>query len=726
MNGIINMSRRDFLKTGALAGGGLLLGFSITPGGPASGASDKSAPFAPNAFIRIGTDDTVTIIVNKSEMGQGVYTSLPMLVAEELEVDWSKIRIEPAPVDHAYDHTQWGPMQGTGGSSSVRSEWERLSKAGAAARMMLIAAAADTWKVGSDKCRAEKSFVIGPEGQRSSYGQLAEKASTMHPPKEIVLKKPGRPEFLGKSIKRLDTPDKVNGKAVFGIDARAAGMLAAVVARPPVFGGKVKSFNADKTKSMPGVKAALSVPTGIAVIADDFWSAHQGREALDIVWDDGPLASLDTQKQIAEYASMAQKPGAVARKVGDAEQALRNASKQISAEYTVPYLAHATMETLNCLIDLRDDSCELWVATQFQTADRNAAAKIVGLKPEQVKLNTTYLGGGFGRKANPHNDFVSEAAHVAKAAREAGLKKPIKVIWTREDDTQGGYYRPLWYDRIAAGLDKDGKPVAWRHTIVGQSIITGTPFEKALMKDGIDETSVEGAADTPYAIPNMLVDLHSPKSGVPVQWWRSVGHSHTAFVVESFIDELAHAAGKDPYEFRVPLLKDHPRNLGVLKLAAEKAGWGKPLPAGHFHGIAVHESFGSFISQVAEVSVDPKGKVKVHKVVCAVDCGKIVNPDTIKAQMEGGIVFGLTAALHGEITFKKGRVEQSNFHDYPMLRMNEMPAVDVHIVDSKEAPGGIGEPGVPPIAAAVGNAIFAATGKRVRSLPIRADELKKA
>ena len=725
MNGIVNMSRRDFLKTGALLGGGLILGFSIEPERSTSEASNKPARFVPNAFIRIGDDDSVTIIVNKSEMGQGVYTSLPMLVAEELEADWSKIRIKPAPVDHEYDHTQWGPIQGTGGSSSVKSEWERLSKVGAAARMMLIAAAADIWKVNPDKCRAEKSFVIGPD-QRLSYGQLAEKASTLEPPKAIVLKTTGRTEFLGKPMKRLDTPDKIHGVAVFGIDAKAPGMLVAVVARSPVFGGKVKSFKADKAKAMPGVKAVVQVETGVAVIADDFWSALQGRAALDIIWDEGSLASLDTKKQVAEYASMAQKLGAVARKEGEADQAFKTASKQISAEYTVPYLAHATMETLNCLIDLRDDSCELWVSSQFQTVDRNSAASIVDLKPEQVKLNTTYLGCGFGRKANPHSDFVSEAAHVAKAARQANVKRPIKVIWTREDDTMGGYYRPLWYDRIAAGLDKDGTPVAWRHTIVGQSIIAGTPFEKGLMKEGIDQTSVEGAADTPYAIPNILVELHSPKIGVPVQWWRSVGHSHTAFVVESFIDELAHAAGKDPYEFRVALLKNHPRNLGVLRLAAEKADWGKPLPAGHTRGIAVHESFGSIISQVAEVSVKPDGKVTVHKVVCAIDCGKTVNPDTIRAQMEGGIVFGLSAALHDEITFKNGRVEQSNFNDYPMLRMNEMPVVEVYIVESKEAPGGVGEPGVPPIAPAVCNAIFASTGKRVRSLPIRPADLKKA
>jgi len=724
MSNIINITRRDFLKTGALVGGGLVLGLSLEPGESTVEASDKVAPFAPNAFLRIGTDNSVTIIVNKSEMGQGVYTSLPMLVAEELEVDWSKIRVEPAPVDPAYNHTQWGSMQGTGGSTSIRSEWQRLSKAGAAARIMLIAAAADIWKVSPDNCRADNSIVIGPAGQRLSYGELAEKASTVEPPSNIPLKNPSFDKLLGKPIKRLDTADKVNGKAVFSIDVRVPAMLVALVARPPVFGGKVKTFSADKAKAMPGVRAVVQINSGVAVVADDFWSAHRGREALEIIWDEGPLVTHDTRKQREDYAALAKTPGALARKEGDAELALKQAVKQMSAEYDVPYLAHATMETLNCLVDYRGDSCEIWTGTQFQTADRNSAAQILGLKPEQVKLHTTYLGGGFGRKANPHTDFVSEAAHVAKAARTAGVKQPVKVIWTREDDIGGGYYRPMWNDRIAAGLDKEGNPVAWRHTIVGQSIIEGTPFAAGMIKDGVDRTSVEGAHDIPYAIPNIHVDLHSPRIGVPVQWWRSVGHSHTAFVVESFIDELAHAAGKDPYEYRLALLKNHPRHLGVLKLAAEKSGWGKPLQAGRARGIAVHESFGSFISQVAEVSVKSDGTVRVHKVVCAIDCGKIVNPDLIRAQMESGIVFGLSAALHGEITLKNGRVEQSNFHDYPVLRLNEMPAVDVFIVSSTEPPGGVGEPGVPPIAPALGNAVFAATGKRIRRLPIRAGDLK--
>jgi isoquinoline 1-oxidoreductase beta subunit len=464
----------------------------------------------------------------------------------------------------------------------------------------------------------------------------------------------------------------------------------------------------------------LLIDAGVAVVANDFWSAKVGREALEVVWDEGSNANLSTEDLRKQFAELGKTPGAVARREGDPQQAYSRAGRQLSVEYEVPYLAHATMETLNCLVELREDSCEIWTGTQFQTADRNAAANVAGLKPEQVKIHTVLLGGGFGRRANPYSDFVVEAVQVAKA-----LKKPVKVIWTREDDIRGDYYRPMWYDRIAAGLDEMRDPIAWQHTIVGQSILAGTPFEQMLVKEGVDGTSVEGAKEIPYDIPNILVDLHSPKTGVPVIWWRSVGHSHTAFVVESFIDELAHAAGKDPYEFRRKLLVKHPRHLGVLELAAQKAGWGKPLPPGHARGIAVHESFGSWIAQVAEVSASKDGTVSVHRVVCAIDCGRVVNPDTIKAQMESGIVFGLTAALHGAITIKDGRVEQSNFHDYKMLRMNEMPKVEVYIVPSQEPPGGVGEPGVPPVAPAVANAIFAATGRRIRRLPIRLKELKK-
>ena len=718
MREIINIGRREFLKTGTLIGGGLILGFYLPLRESLSGASTPTGgSFMPNAFIRIGTDDIVTIIVNKSEMGQGVYTSLPMLVAEELDVDWSKIRFEAAPVDPAYNHTQWG-VQGTGGSTSVWSEWERLRKAGATARAMLVKAAADIWKVNPASCRAEKGFVIhNPTQRKMSYGRLVERASQMEPPKNVPLKEPKDFKIIGKPKKRLDTPEKTNGKAIFGIDAKIPGMLTAVVARSPVFGGRVKSFSPDKAKAVAGVKEVVQIDSGVAVIADGFWSAKKGRDALEIDWDEGPLATLSTFGMREEYMNLAKTPGTVARKEGSSESVFSKAAKQLRAEYEVPYLAHACMEPLNCLVDLRSDSCEIWTGTQFQTVDRNSAASVVGLKPEQVKIHTTFLGGGFGRRANPHSDFVTEAARVAKAVR-----KPVKVIWTREDDMKGGYYRPMWYDRIAAGLDEKGNLAAWQHTIVGQSILSGTPFDP---KAEVDPTSVEGAKEIPYEIPNILVELHSPKIGVPVQWWRSVGHSHTAFVVESFVDEAAHEAGKDPYEFRRKLLVKHPRHFGVLTLAAEKAGWNAPLPKGRARGIAVHESFGSFVAQVAEVSVSAAGEVRIHRVVCAIDCGMIVNPDTIKAQMESGNVFGLSAALHGEISFKDGKVEQSNFHDYPILRLNEMPVVEVYLVPSKEKPGGVGEPGVPPIAPAVCNAIFAATGKRIRRLPIPTEELKK-
>ena len=711
----LDIGRREFLKVSAAAGGGLLIGFylpEVSLGQPSAGKQ----VFSPNAFLRIGMDDSVTVVLGKSEMGEGVYTSLPRLVAEELEADWSKIRVESAPVDTVYNHPAFG-MQMTGGSTSVQSEWERLRKAGATARVMLIAAAAQKWAVDAQSCRAEGGYIIHPSSNRRlSFGALADSAATIAPPTDVPLKDPSQFKLIGKPTRRLDTPSKVNGTAQFGIDANVPGMLTAVIARPPVFGAKPVRINEHRAKQIAGVKAVVPVQAGVAVVANGFWPAKLGRDALEVEWDDGPNATISTVNLREQYAVLAKTPGAAARKDGDAAQALQSAAKQLIAEYEVPYLAHAMMEPLNCLVDLGADRCEIWTGTQFQTVDRANAAKVAGLKPEQVQLHTTLLGGGFGRRASPISDFVVEAVEVAKAVRA-----PVKVVWTREDDIRGGWYRPMAYDRLTAGLDASGNLVAWSHTVVSQSIMAGTMFEP-FIKNGVDGSSVEGAIEMAYAIPNVLVDLHTTKVGVPVSWWRSVGNSHTAFVVESFMDELAHAAGKDPYEFRRALLTKQPRHLGVLELAASKARWGAPLPKGHGRGIALHFSFDTYVAEVAEVSINDQGAVRVHRVVAVVDCGRVVNPDGVAAQIEGGIIFALSAALKGEITLDRGRVQQRNFHDYQMLRINEAPEIEVHIVPSTEHPTGVGEPGVPPAAPAVTNAIFAATGKRVRKLPIRMSE----
>jgi isoquinoline 1-oxidoreductase beta subunit len=712
--------RRDFLKTSASIGSGLCIAAYIpelaarTLENPLA----SSAVFAPNAFVRISPDDSVTIIANHSEMGQGVYTSLPMLLNEELEADWSKIKVEPAPVDAAYNHTVFG-LQMTGGSTTTPSEWERFRKMGAMARLMLIEAAAQKWNVPASECIVEKGVVLHKaSGRKATYGSLVAAASQSKPPTDIPLKDPKQFTLIGKSVRRLDTPSKTNGTAQFGLDVRLPGMLFALVARPPVFGGKVVSFDATETLTIKGVRAVEQIPSGVAVIAAAFWPAKLGREKLKITWDDGENANLSTPQMLADFSKQSVSPGNIAKKTGDPSAALVSAAKSITAEYDVPYLAHCMMEPLNCVVDLRADSCELWTGTQFETVDRASAARVAGLPPEKVKLNTTLLGGGFGRRANVASDFVVEAVHVAKVA-----KAPVKVIWTREDDLAGGWYRPMWHDRFAAGLDAAGNPVAWTHTIVGQSILTGTAFEPYAVKDGIDSASVEGAADLLYGIPNLQVDLHSPKIGVPVQWWRSVGHSHTGFSVEGFFDEVAHAGGKDPYELRRTLLANQPRMLAVLNLVAEKGGWGKPLAPGRGRGIATHFSFDTYVAQVVEASVEKDGTVRVHRVVCAVDCGRTINPDIVKAQMEGGIVFGLTAALKTEITLENGRVQQHNFYDYPMLRMFESPEIEVHIVPSEQSPTGVGEPSVPPVAPALTNAIFAVTGKRIRRLPIRASDL---
>ena len=718
MSAPTTVGRREFIRTGAAIGGGLLVSlYAPLLEGSSSALAAEEKGIALNAFVRIGTDESVTVISAHSEMGQGIYTSLPMLLNEELQADWSKIRVEAAPVDKVYNHPAFG-MQMTGGSTTSPAEWERYRKMGATARVMLVEAAATKWGVEPSTCRVENGSVIhAATSKRATYGSLANAAAQLTPPANVPLKNPKDFTLVGKPTRRLDTPSKTNGSAQFGLDVIVPGMLTSVVARPPVFGGKVAKLDATEALKVPGVKAVQQIPSGVAVIAEHFWPAKLGRDKLVIEWDFGPNAGLSTEKMLRDFAETALKPGAIAKKTGDPEAALKTAAKTITAEYDVPYLAHAMMEPLNCVVDLRSDSCEIWTGTQFETVDRANAAQAAALPPDRVLIHTTLLGGGFGRRANPNSDFVVEAVHVAKAA-----KAPVKVVWTREDDMRGGWYRPMWHDRFVAGLDANGDPIAWTHTIVGQSIMQGTLFEGFAIKDGIDSTSVEGAADVLYGMPNLQVDLHTPKIGVPVQWWRSVGHSHTGFSVEAFFDEVAHAGGKDPYELRRKLLANQPRMKAVLELAAQKANWGSKLPPGVGRGIATHFSFDSYVAQVVEASVE-KGEVKVHRVVCAVDCGLVINPDTVRAQMEGGIIFGLTAALKTEITLKDGRVEQSNFHDYQMLRIFESPEIEVHIVPSGENPTGVGEPGVPPVAPALANAIFAATGKRIRRLPIRASDL---
>ena len=713
------LGRRDFIRAGAAGGGGLLISLyspKLALNGGAVSAAEKE--FALNAFVRIGADESVTVISAHSEMGQGVYTSLPMLLNEELQADWSKIRVEAAPVDKVYNHPVFG-IQMTGGSTTSPAEWERYRKMGAVARVMLVQAAAQQWKVEPASCRVEKGAVIhDATKRRATYGSLANAAALLTPPTDVPLKDPKDFTLVGKPTRRLDTPSKLNGTAQFGLDVHVPGMLTAVIARPPVFGARAAKFDATEALKVPGVKMVEQVPAGVAVIAERFWPAKLGRDKLKVDWDLGPNAELSTEKMLRDFAELGKTPGTVAKKTGDPAAAAQSAVKTITAEYDVPYLAHAMMEPLNCVVDLRADSCEIWTGTQFETVDRAAAANAAGLPPEKVQLHTTLLGGGFGRRANPASDFVVEAVHVAKIA-----KAPVKTVWTRDDDLKGGWYRPMWHDRFVAGLDASGNPILWTHTIVGQSITQGTTFEQYTIKNGIDSTSVEGAADIIYGFPNLQVDLHSPKIGVPVQWWRSVGHSHTGFSVEAFFDEVAHAGGKDPYELRRSLLEKQPRMRAVLEMAAQKANWGSKLPAGVGRGIAAHFSFDSYVAQVIEASVEKGGAVRVHRVVCAVDCGRVINPDIVKAQMEGGIIFGLTAALKTEITLKDGRVEQTNFHDYQMLRMFESPQIEVHIVPSTENPTGVGEPGVPPVAPALTNAIFAATGKRIRRLPIRTSDL---
>jgi isoquinoline 1-oxidoreductase beta subunit len=725
---IVNLSRRDFLKAGAgltlgvIASG--VLGQTAGPG-KAGGESVADAALEPNAFVRIGPDNSVTVIVKHLEMGQGTYTGLPTLVAEELDADWRQVRVEGAPADaKRYNNLFWGPAQGTGGSTALANSFEQLRKAGAAARAMLVSAAAQRWDVAPESLIVRRGVVMHkPSSRNASFGELAADAAKLPVPAEVKLKSPKDFVYIGRRVPRTDSYAKATGTAMFTQDVKLQGMLTALVAHPSRFGAKVRSFDASRAKAVKGVVDVIPIPQGVAVLANDFWAAKKGRDALSIDWDESEAFTLGSAEIMAQYKELAATPGTVARRDGEPEKFFALSARTIEAAYEFPYLAHAAMEPMNCVVKLSKDGCEIWNGEQFQTVDQAAVAATVGLKPEQVKINMLFAGGSFGRRANPHSDYLVEAAAIAKAIGEKSESPPaVKLVWTREDDMRAGYYRPMYYHSLRAGLDGQGNIVAWQHRIVGQSILTGTAFESAMVKNGVDATSVEGASTLPYAIPHIAVELHSPKMGVPVQWWRSVGSTHTAYATETFLDELAVAGGKDRYELRRALLHKHPRHKGVLELAARRAGWTKPLAktkgASRGRGIAVHESFNTFVAQVAEVTVFEDGSLKVDRVVCAVDCGVAVNPEVIRAQMESGIAYGLTAALHGAITLKDGVVQQSNFHDYPALRMNEMPPVEVHIVPSSEAPSGVGEPATPVIAPAVASAVFAATGKRIRSLPI--------
>jgi isoquinoline 1-oxidoreductase beta subunit len=679
---------------------------------PASGA-----PFAPNAFLRIGADNSVTVIAKHLEMGQGAYTGIATIVAEELDADWPQVRVESAPADaKRYANLVFGTLQGTGGSSAMANSWNQLREAGAKARAMLLTAAASDWHVPASELTVSKGVVSHEATKRAAnFGSLVKAAASLPVPDQVTLKDPKDFTLIGHKAARVDAAAKTDGTAQFTLDVVFPGMLVALLKRPPLFGATVRSFDATAASAVPGVVKVLQVPRGVAVVAKSFWAAKQGRDALRIDWDDSKAEKRSSADLMEEYRRLADQPSLAARKEGDAERALRDATQKVTASYEFPYLAHAPMEPLDAVVKLSATSCEIWAGDQFQTVDQMNAARTAGLDPQQVSIHTLYAGGSFGRRANLGSDYIVEAVSIAKAYGADGT--PIKLQWTREDDIHGGLYRPMYFHKLEAGLNAQGQLTAWRHVIVGQSIMADTMFA-AMIKDGIDGTSVEGAANIAYAIPNIAVNLATTKTGVPVLWWRVVGSSHTTFAVEAFIDEVAHAAGEDGFTFRRKLLDHHPRLKGVLELAAEKAGWSSaPLPAGRGRGIAVAEAFKTYVAQVAEVSVDKDGHVTVDRVVCAVDCGTAINPDIIAAQMEGGIGFGLGAVRFGAITLKDGRIEQDNFNSYRVLRMNEMPKVEVYIMPSAEAPTGVGEPGVAPVGPAVANAIFAATGRRMHVLP---------
>jgi isoquinoline 1-oxidoreductase beta subunit len=706
--------RRDFLKVGAALGGGLVLSVALPNAiGPAWAAAEALPEFAPNAFIRIDRKGAVTLVMPMVEMGQGIYTAMAMLLAEELEVGLDHIRLEHAPANDALYANSILHIQTTGLSASIRAFWTPLRQAGAVGRTLLVTAAAKRWGVDPVTCRAKQGVVSDSAGaRRLAYGELADAAAAlpMPTPGSIALKDPKDFTLIGTPVKRLEAPDKVSGRAGFGIDVRLPDMKIAAIAISPVFGGKPKAVNEVAARAVKGVRQVVRIDNAVAVVADHMWAAKKGLAAAAIQWDDGPNATVSTADIVRQLEEASKQPGVVARNEGDAEKALAGAAQRIDAVYQAPFLAHAAMEPMNCTAHVRKDGCDLWVGTQAPTLTQAVVAQATGLPREAVKIHNHLLGGGFGRRLEPDGSLLA-----VKIAQQ--VDGPVKVVWSREEDIQHDMYRPYYYDRLSAGIDASGKPVAWTHRIAGSSIVAR--YVPSLYKNGFDFDAVEGAAEPPYALPNIHVDyVRVEPPGIPTAFWRGVGPTHNVFVVESFIDELAALAKQDPVAYRRALLGHNPRALGVLNLATEKAGWGGPLPAGRGRGVSLQFAFGTYLSQVAEVEVATDGSIKVHRIVCAVDCGLAVNPDTIAAQMEGGSIFGLTAALHGAITVKNGRVEQSNFHDYLPMRIGEVPVIETHLVKSAEPPGGIGEAPTAAVGPAVANAIFAATGKRIRTLPI--------
>lgn len=710
-----NLSRRRFLISSAAAGGGLVLSLTLPLGRSEAAAS---AEFAPNAFIRIGRDGQVVLTMPYVEMGQGTYTSIPMLIAEELEVNLNQVRLEHAPPNEKLYANPMLGVQATGNSNAMRGGWKPLREAGATARLMLVAAAARRWGVDPKSCHAQAGMVIHEAtGRRLTYGELAADAAQMRVPETATLKRPEDFKLIGTPARRLDAPGKVNGTAQYGIDARPPGLKIATLAQSPVFGGRLKGLDDTAARAIKGVRQIVRLDDAVAVVADHMGAAKKGLEALKIEWEDGPQAGLSTAQIARELEQATLGSGTVAQNVGDADKVLAKAITKVEAMYQVPFLAHATMEPMNCTVHVRQDECEIWIGSQAVARVQAMAAKAAGLPPEKVIVHNHLIGGGFGRRLEA--DGAVRAVEIAKH-----VDGPVKVIWTREEDIQHGMYRPYWFDRIAAGLDTQGKPVAWKNRFAGPSVIAR--WLPPAFKDGLDPDSTEGAIDLVYELPNFHVEfVRMEPPGIPTAFWRSVGPSHNVFVTESFVDELASAAKQDAVAYRRMLLDHNPRARAVLDLAAEKSGWGQPLPKGSGRGVALQFVFGSYMAQVAEVEVSREGNVRVRRVVCAMDCGTVVNPDTVQAQLQSGVIFGATAALYGEITLKNGRVEQSNFDTYQMLRMNQAPVIDVHIVKSMEPPGGMGETGTSLIVPAIANAVFAATGKRLRKMPVDVNVLKQ-